>query len=209
MGALWGAEAGGFGAGKARSWAVGAPGKLCGRLLSSAKARANRDKALRAVLGLHRRHEPLPGRQGLQGIAGTATSATTNSSGVGGKADQTTRDAMDLAPLTDQWPADVLKIERSDIHDGALWIVQNKTKSKRAIEITGEVGPVDRADQRQPRERPSAYLIQDDDGRPLGAHGLRSRFDKARRLAGVEFQFRDIRAKARPTRVTWRIHKSC
>jgi len=37
---------------------------------------------------------------------------------------------------------------------------------------------------------------QDDDGKPLGAFGLRSRFDKARVLAGVDFQFRDIRAKA-------------
>ncbi len=42
----------------------------------------------------------------------------------------------------------------------------------------------------------SAWLIQDDDGKPLGTFGLRSRFDKARRAAGVEFQFRDIRAKA-------------
>lgn len=55
------------------------------------------------------------------------------------KADQTTRDAMDLALLTGQRPADVLKIERTDLRDGALWIVQNKTKVKRAIEITGEL----------------------------------------------------------------------
>lgn len=45
-------------------------------------------------------------------------------------------------------------------------------------------------------ERLSAWLIQDDDGKPLGTFGLRSRFDKARTLAGVDFQFRDIRAKA-------------
>lgn len=48
----------------------------------------------------------------------------------------------------------------------------------------------------KPRQRLSAWLIQHDDGKPLGNVGLRSRFDKARRLAGVEFQFRDIRAKA-------------
>lgn len=48
----------------------------------------------------------------------------------------------------------------------------------------------------RPRERLSAWLIQDDDGQPLGTFALRSRFDKARRLAGVDFQFRDIRAKA-------------
>ena len=33
-------------------------------------------------------------------------------------------------------------------------------------------------------------------GQPLSQLALRSRFDKARQLAGVEFQFRDIRAKA-------------
>ena len=98
--------------------------------------------------------------------------------------------------MTDQWPADVLKIERGDMHDGALWIVQNKTKAKRAIEITGKLAQLIERINGRPRQRLSAYLIQDDDGRPLGALGLRSRFDKARRLAGVQFQFRDIRAKA-------------
>ncbi len=47
----------------------------------------------------------------------------------------------------------------------------------------------------RPRERLSAHLIQDDNGRPLTALALRSRFDKARKAAGVTFQFRDIRAK--------------
>ena len=47
----------------------------------------------------------------------------------------------------------------------------------------------------RPRERQSLYLIQDDDGRQLTALALRSRFDKARKAAGVSFQFRDIRAK--------------
>lgn len=40
------------------------------------------------------------------------------------------------------------------------------------------------------------FLVQDDDGQPLRADGLRSRFSKARKAAGVSFQFRDIRAKA-------------
>jgi hypothetical protein len=34
-----------------------------------------------------------------------------------------------------------------------------------------------------------------DNGRPLAALAMRSRFDKARKAAGVTFQFRDIRAK--------------
>jgi hypothetical protein len=48
----------------------------------------------------------------------------------------------------------------------------------------------------RPRAAISPLLIQDDNGQPLTALALRSRFDKARKLAGVSLQFRDIRAKA-------------
>ncbi len=112
------------------------------------------------------------------------------------KAGQTLRDAMDLALLTGQRPDDVLKVQRGDIHNGALWIVQDKTEAKRAIEITGELAALIERIKARPRERLSDWLIQDDSGKPLGTFAMRSRFDKARRAAGVEFQFRDIRAKA-------------
>lgn len=103
---------------------------------------------------------------------------------------------MDIALLTGQRPADVLKIKRTDIRDGALWIVQNKTGARLGIEITGELATViDRINQR-PRKAISAFLIQDENGQPLSKGALRSRFDKARTLAKVDFQFRDIRAKA-------------
>ncbi len=46
---------------------------------------------------------------------------------------------MDIALLTGQRPADVLKIMRVDIRDGALLITQNQTRAKRAIEIVGEL----------------------------------------------------------------------
>ncbi|WP_406622916.1 hypothetical protein [Acidovorax sp. SDU_ACID1] len=35
----------------------------------------------------------------------------------------TVADAMDVALLTGQRPADVLKMKRADIRDGALWVV--------------------------------------------------------------------------------------
>lgn len=54
---------------------------------------------------------------------------------------------------------------------------------------------IERSNARQP-ERLSAWLIQDDDGKPLGTFALSCRYDKARILAGVDFQFRNIRAKA-------------
>ncbi len=38
-------------------------------------------------------------------------------------------------------------------------------------------------------------MIQDENGQSLSSRTLRSRFEKARELAKVDFQFRDIRAK--------------
>ena len=103
---------------------------------------------------------------------------------------------MDLALLTGQRPADVIKLKRTDIRDGALWIVQNKTGARLGIEVTGELAAVIARISERPRRAISAYLIQDEDGQPLSSFALRSRFDKARTQAGVNFQFRDIRAKA-------------
>ncbi len=78
---------------------------------------------------------------------------------------------------------------------GALFVTQNKTGAKRAIDLVGELAEVIARIASRPRERQSLYLIQDDDERQLTALALRSRFDKARKAAGVSFQFRDIRAK--------------
>lgn len=111
------------------------------------------------------------------------------------KADPTLRDAMDIALLTGQRPADVLKIQRDDIRDGALFVAQNKTGTKRAIEIVGELATVVERITSRLRVRRSAFLIQDDSGKPLSLLALRGRFDKTRKAAGVSFQFRDIRAK--------------
>ncbi len=99
----------------------------------------------------------------------------------------TVQDAMDIALLTGQRPADVLKIMRTDVRDGAIFVRQNKTGAKRAIEIIGELAEVFARIDARPRDRLSAYLIQDDDGRPLTMCMLRSRFDKARKAAGVSF----------------------
>lgn len=95
-----------------------------------------------------------------------------------------------------QRPADVLKIRLTDIRDGALWVVQNKMGARIGVEITGELAAVIARISERPRRAISPYLIQDENGQPLTYFALRSRFDKARELAGVSFQFRDIRAKA-------------
>ena len=103
---------------------------------------------------------------------------------------------MELALLIGQRPADVLKLKRTDIRDGALWIVQNKTGARIGIEVTGELAAVIARINGRPRRAISAWLVQDESGQPLTLFALRSRFDKARTLAKVDFQFRDIRAKA-------------
>lgn len=105
-------------------------------------------------------------------------------------------DAMDLALLTGQRPADVLKLKRTEIRDGALWIVQNKTGQRLGVEITGELAAVIARINERPSHAISAWLIRDENGQPLTLFALRSRFNKARKLAKMDFQFRDIRAKA-------------
>ncbi|WP_196489383.1 hypothetical protein [Burkholderia territorii] len=54
-------------------------------------------------------------------------------------ADQPLRDAMDLAYLTGQRPADTLKFDERDIKDGELWVEQGK-RGKRLRISYGAVG---------------------------------------------------------------------
>lgn len=112
------------------------------------------------------------------------------------KGHYTLQDAMDLALLTGQRPADVLKLTRADIRDSALHLKQNKTGKKLAIEITGELAQVIERITSRPAKVKGAWLIQDESGQPLTYWMLRNRFDEAREAAGATFQFRDIRAKA-------------
>lgn len=167
-----------------------------------AKSRANPEKALLSHVinkarewGYSDSPNPCQGVKGFRESGRDRYVSDSEFRAVWDKADQTLRDAMDLALLTGQRPADVLKVKREDLHDGALWVRQNKTGTKRAIELIGELAELIERINARPRVRLSAYLIQDDNGKPLGEFGLRSRFDKARSLAGVDFQFRDIRAK--------------
>lgn len=116
-------------------------------------------------------------------------------------ADQPLRDAMDLAYLTGQRPADTLALDQSDIKNGVLEIQQGKTGKRLRITIEGELEAVIHRIQLRKRglSLVSTRLIINEKGQRLGPDALRSRFDKARELAGVpksKFQFRDLRAKA-------------
>lgn len=116
-------------------------------------------------------------------------------------ADIATKNAMDLAYLTGQRPADVLKLDERDIINDELCIRQNKTGAQLRIQIIGELAQLIA----RIKERKAFYkiratrLIVDETGLPLSTFALRSRFDKARENAGIDkslFQFRDLRAKA-------------
>jgi integrase len=169
----------------------------------AAKVRANREKALFSHIfnkarewGYTAAQNPCQGVKGFREAGRDRYVTDDEFAQVKAHAHCTVADAMDLALLTGQRPADVLKLKRTDIRDGALWIVQNKTGARIGIEVTGELASVLERINTRPRRAISPFLIQDEDGQPLSAFALRSRFDKARKLAGVSFQFRDLRAKA-------------
>lgn len=128
------------------------------------------------------------------------------------------RDAMDLAYLTGQRPADVLSMRAADCNDEYLQVAQRKTSKKLRIELRSG----DQANhlgllikrlfaQRKERKVRSPYLITTETGNAVSASMLRLRFDHARKSAVEnaladedkilaeqirQFQFRDIRPKA-------------
>jgi integrase len=113
------------------------------------------------------------------------------------KADEILRDALDLLLLTGQRPADVLKMKRTDIRDGCLWVRQGKTR--KPLRITDEADLAAALDRMLTRKRTAtgAALIQDDAGQPLTYWMLEDRWSKARAAAGLpDVQMRDLRGKA-------------
>lgn len=117
------------------------------------------------------------------------------------QADQSVRDAMDLAYLTGQRPGDVLRMDETHIRDGILHVQQGKTGQRVRVAVVGELADV--IDRIKTRKRSCAVyatrLVVDDRGRPLSLGRLQSHFVAAREAAGIEpaaFQFRDLRAKA-------------
>ncbi|ARO68740.1 integrase [Xylella fastidiosa subsp. pauca] len=116
-------------------------------------------------------------------------------------ADQTLRDAMDLAYLTGQRVSDVLSMDERHIVNGALEICQAKTGVKLAIAITGELAVLIKRifDRKRGLKLRSTRLIVDEKGLGLNWKKLAYRFRKVRAAAGIAkeiFQFRDLRAKA-------------
>lgn len=112
---------------------------------------------------------------------------------------QFVQDAMDIALLTGQRPADVFKMRWTDIKDGILTIQQNKTGQTVHITIEGELKKT--LDNIRSRPVISQTIIK-----KTTSATFRRAFTDARDKAEIEakeagikfqrFQFKDIRAKA-------------
>src|SRR5450830_1400769 len=169
----------------------------------TSKVRANREKALFSTIFNHARTwgytditNPCTGIKGHKEKGRDRYVSDDEYAAVWACAHPTVQDAMDLALCTGQRPADVLKFNVTDIADGSLSLTQNKTGKKLRIAIEGELAEVIDRILAKPRDKVNKSLLQDPDGQRLSYFALRSRFDKARDMAGVNFQFRDLRAKA-------------
>lgn len=113
------------------------------------------------------------------------------------------QDFMDLLLYTGQRPNVTLNITRSDIQTRivddeeirVLAFPSIKNGLKVNIIIEGEFdGIINRITSRKVSGI-KGYLISDDNGQPIPYWTMRSKFDRARKKAGVSFQLRDIRAK--------------
>jgi len=134
------------------------------------------------------------------------------------QAPQDLKDAMDLAYLTGQRPADVLKISIADMNDGFLMVGQGKTEKRLRIRLHNGITATDLSrflddllDRRAFTGIRSSNLITNQAGLRMSYAMLRNRWDETRENAAVKatsegdealaakirkFQFRDIRPKA-------------
>lgn len=169
----------------------------------SSEVRVNREKALFSTIFNHARTwgytdamNPCIGVKGFKEVPRDRYVSDEEYKAVWDVAHSTVQDAMDLALCTGQRPADVLKIQVTDIVDSKLFIKQGKTGKKLRISIEGELATIIDRIMAKPRDKVNMALLQDPDGQQLTYTAMRSRFDKAREVSGVNFQFRDLRAKA-------------
>lgn len=118
-------------------------------------------------------------------------------------ADKQVSFTLRLAYLTGQRPSDVLKMSYTNISDNCLNITQGKTGGKLRIKIEGElkllINEITIYKSSLNLSVHHMQLLINEKGNPLTYGMFRSRFDKARKKAGVnksDFQLRDMRAKA-------------
>lgn len=170
--------------------------------LRSAKVRANREKALLShIINYARERGYTDAPNPCQGIQGNREKGRDRYvtdheyHAVWTAARDELRDLMDLMLYTGQRPADILKMRKADIRDGALWIKQNKTGAKVGISIEGRFAAIVQRITSRDKTVQSLHLVSDHRGQPISTTTLRSWFRSARKLAGADWQLRDLRAK--------------
>ncbi len=109
---------------------------------------------------------------------------------------------MDLAYITGQRQADLLKIKLSDISEEGIFFEQNKTGTKIIVIWSDSLRDVvDRAQQEFPHS--SEYLVVNARGQKYGSSGIQTAWQRLilrcvdKGIIKERFTFRDIRAKAR------------
>lgn len=191
--------------------------------------RANREKALLSHLfncarewGYTDRPNPCQGVKGFSERPRDVYVEDATLAAVWEAADWPLRDAIDLAYLTGQRPADVLAMRLSDVRDGALQVAQGKTGKRLRIAVEGELAGVIERIKARKYDVTSLSLVRNERGERLTYFALDSRFENARTAAAKKveealaaavddveaqrlreaaaairaFQFRDLRAKA-------------
>ena len=181
---------------------------------------AGRDKsALSAICSFARRKGYLRGPNPCAGVAFEGSKAQRSVyvsdavvALVYAAGDDALRDAMDIAYLTGQRPQDVLAIDEFAIKDGTMVFVPQKVVGRGGhpvrANITGRLEQViARCQERKKSEKVwVSALLTNGSGKALTRTMLRQRFDTARKSAAkanpklaaeiMQFQFRDLRAKA-------------
>ena len=189
----------------------------------SAKVRGNREIALFQHIfnmarewGYTAKENPCKGVRRNKELARTYYADADVWDAVYAEARDELKDAMDIAYLTGQRPADVLKMRLSDISATSIKVRQGKTNKFQQIMLNDESGnrtqlgkTVD-AIRRRDRKVVSLSPISMPNGQPMKDYNIRYRWEEAREKAAKKvetdnpdfakhimgFQFRDIRPKA-------------
>lgn len=167
----------------------------------NSKVQANREKAvLSAMFNFARRvgivdcANPCSGIRGHSEKGRTCYVTDVEFKKVHDLADWWIQDVLDLALLTGQRPADVLKIELADVDKESIHVLQNKTGAKLRVALVGDLATV--LARILGRERLGTQLLVNRRGGALTDAQFRFAFDQARAKAGADWQWRDLRAKA-------------
>src|SRR5690606_9753866 len=190
---------------KARDWLIKRGRKVNNE---SGHVRANRERALFSNIfnfargkGLTRSTNPCLGIDTLKESGRDVYVDDATYQTVWETADEPLSDAMDLAYLTGQRPADTVNMTEHDIKDGHLHVRQGKTSTKLRIAVTGELQSLlNRIRARRARYKiVTTHLVVNQYGRPVVPRTVAAWLKEVREKTGINpdlFQYRDLRAKA-------------